>query len=367
MSDTTFNKIMNMNEQEANIVVGKITTITFGTFTIVYILNLLGIFIIDSTAMTIAYWVSAVLLLSPLAINKLCDTTQKWIKYLYVVLASLFLLVITTTLTYHVVVMYAYPIVVAGIYFSKKLTNIAEALTVAVTILGQIFGYILNWRPDYNFVSVKALVIYGILPRTLILISFAALLQLLTKRTSRLLQEDAENYDQLARYNRNMIYGFATLVENRDESTGGHIKRTSLYAKLLAEELKKDGTVMSFLVGTSVDGNKGILESELSRFGSYKAISDSGKPGRVLDYLPEEIESTGKDGVYYLIGPEIFMKIASSVLKNSGIESDRILLSMERNTMCGIGLCGECSCGGHLECQWGTFMTLSFLEKEGAI
>ena len=135
----------------------------------------------------------------------------------------------------------------------------------------------------------------------------------------------------------------------------------------LAEELKKDGTVMSFLVGTSVDGNKGILESELSRFGSYKAISDSGKPGRVLDYLPEEIESTGKDGVYYLIGPEIFMKIASSVLKNSGIESDRILLSMERNTMCGIGLCGECSCGGHLECQWGTFMTLSFLEKEGAI
>ena len=124
---------------------------------------------------------------------------------------------------------------------------------------------------------------------------------------------------------------------------------------------------MSFLVGTSVDGNKGILESELSAFGSYKAISDCGKPGRVLEYLPEEIEDIGKDGVYYLIGPEIFMKIASSVLKNSGIESDRILLSMERNTMCGIGLCGECSCGGHLECQWGTFMTLSFLEKEGAI
>ena len=135
----------------------------------------------------------------------------------------------------------------------------------------------------------------------------------------------------------------------------------------LATELKKDGTVMSFLVGTSVDGNKGILEEELSSFGAYKAISDSGKPGRVLTYLPEEIENIGLDGVYYLIGPEIFMKIASSILKEKGISSDRILLSMERNTMCGIGLCGECSCGGHLECQWGTFMTLSFLEKEGAI
>lgn len=135
----------------------------------------------------------------------------------------------------------------------------------------------------------------------------------------------------------------------------------------LAVELEKDGTEMSFLVGTSVDGNKGILDKELSAFGSYKAISDDGKPGRVLSYLPEEIEKIGKEGVYYLIGPEIFMKIASSTLKEHGISTDRILLSMERNTMCGIGLCGECSCGGHLECQWGTFMTLSFLEKEGAL
>lgn len=135
----------------------------------------------------------------------------------------------------------------------------------------------------------------------------------------------------------------------------------------LAAALEKDGTEMSFLVGTSVGGNKGILDNELSKFGSYKAISDNGKPGRVLSSLEEEIKKTGLNGAYYIIGPEIFMKIASSILEENGISPDRILLSMERNTMCGIGLCGECSCGGHLECQWGTFMKLSFLKKEGAI
>ena len=135
----------------------------------------------------------------------------------------------------------------------------------------------------------------------------------------------------------------------------------------LAVELQKEGTEMSFLVGTSVKGDKGILDKELSGFGSYKATSDNGKPGRVLSLLPEEIEKTGIDGAYYIIGPEIFMKIASSILKDNGIPTERIMLSMERNTMCGIGLCGECSCGGHLECQWGTFMSLAFLEKEGAI
>ncbi|MBR4121367.1 MAG: dihydroorotate dehydrogenase, partial [Spirochaetales bacterium] len=138
----------------------------------------------------------------------------------------------------------------------------------------------------------------------------------------------------------------------------------------LARKLKDQNTSMSFLVGTSVDGNKGILEKELSIFGSYLCISDHGKPGRILDYLDDEIGKQTSDGTtirdiaFYLIGPEIFMKIASSKLRNAGADADRILLSMERNSMCGVGLCGECSCGGHLACQWGPFMKLSFLEKE---
>ena len=138
----------------------------------------------------------------------------------------------------------------------------------------------------------------------------------------------------------------------------------------LAQKLRNQGTFMSFLVGTSVDGNKGILEKELSLFGSYLCVSDHGKPGRILDYLDEEISRKTADGTpirdiaFYLIGPEIFMKIASSKLKNAGADPEKVLLSMERSTMCGVGLCGECSCGGHLACQWGTFMKLSFLEKE---
>ena len=61
------------------------------------------------------------------------------------------------------------------------------------------------------------------------------------------------------------------------------------------------------------------------------------------------------------------MKIASGKLMDKGAEPDKILLSMERNSMCGVGLCGECSCGGRLACQWGTFMKLSFLKKENVL
>ncbi len=46
---------------------------------------------------------------------------------------------------------------------------------------------------------------------------------------------------ELAHYHDEMVMGFATLVENKDGSTGGHIKRTTMYVKLLAEELRRRG------------------------------------------------------------------------------------------------------------------------------
>ena len=141
----------------------------------------------------------------------------------------------------------------------------------------------------------------------------------------------------------------------------------------LAQKLRDQETSMSFLVGTSVEGNNGILDEKLSQFGKYLCISDHGKPGRILDYIKEAIAEETTDGTdikniaFYLIGPEVFMKIASGKLTDKGADPDKILLSMERNSMCGVGLCGECSCGGKLACQWGTFMKLSFLQKENVL
>ena len=47
--------------------------------------------------------------------------------------------------------------------------------------------------------------------------------------------------EELSNYHKEMIMGFATLVENKDGSTGGHIKRTTTYVKLLAEEVRDRG------------------------------------------------------------------------------------------------------------------------------
>lgn len=44
----------------------------------------------------------------------------------------------------------------------------------------------------------------------------------------------------LEHYENEMVMGFATLVENKDGNTGGHIRRSSAYVKLIAKKLKKN-------------------------------------------------------------------------------------------------------------------------------
>ena len=52
---------------------------------------------------------------------------------------------------------------------------------------------------------------------------------------------------ELARYHNEMVMGFATLVEERDDSTGGHIRRTSAYVDCLAKALREKGVYKNVL------------------------------------------------------------------------------------------------------------------------
>lgn len=55
-------------------------------------------------------------------------------------------------------------------------------------------------------------------------------------------------FQKLSAYNKEMVMGFATLVENRDGNTGGHIRRTTTYVEMLAKELKDRGLYKDELI-----------------------------------------------------------------------------------------------------------------------
>ncbi len=142
----------------------------------------------------------------------------------------------------------------------------------------------------------------------------------------------------------------------------------------LAKQLNQMGTKIKMYVGSSekapIEASNNItqtptniIEDVLVKYGKFKAVYDAGKVARVLDVMDEETPLSSSNTACYIIGPMVFMKKASSILEAKGIEKKLIFLSLEKNTMCGVGLCGECSCGNRLTCQTGTFLSLQELEE----
>lgn len=91
---------------------------------------------------------------------------------------------------------------------------------------------------------------------------------------------------ELTRYHDEMVMGFATLIESRDSSTGGHVKRTTQYVKLLAEGLKNRGYYAEIL---TKDYMENLLKAAPMHDVGKIAVPDAilQKPGRLT---PEEFE-----------------------------------------------------------------------------
>ncbi len=89
-------------------------------------------------------------------------------------------------------------------------------------------------------------------------------------------------FNELARYHHEMVMGFATMVESRDNNTGGHIRRTSMYAELLARELRQSGFYKKILTKDYIKNLK--MAAPMHDVGKI-AIPDAilQKPGKLTD------------------------------------------------------------------------------------
>ena len=198
----TENGILRENERQANRIAAKVMRITFFIFTLVYLLNVFRVFVVDDVIMTIAYIGGGLLLLLPTLLTDILKLDKEYIKYINVFAAAVFVTLLCTTLTYHVVVIYVYPIAIAGLYFSKKLNILATCFTVIGVSVGQFLAFYLHTLQDDNFTEINGVIIFGIIPRALILIAVAAIFTMLTARTAAMLSNLMGAEEQEAMLNR---------------------------------------------------------------------------------------------------------------------------------------------------------------------
>lgn len=180
-------ELLQENERGANIASAKVMRITAAIFALVLILDIVGIFQVKLGVMIASYIIGTVLLFIPTLIVNVGKQSGAWVKYAIVICAALFTAVTIVTLSYHAVLLYVYPIAIASLYFSGRLNIFTSVVTVIGVSVGQILAFYGQYVTDDNFETIKKAVIFGIIPRAMVLIAISSIFTMLSKRTASML------------------------------------------------------------------------------------------------------------------------------------------------------------------------------------
>lgn len=116
---------------------------------------------------------------------------------------------------------------------------------------------------------------------------------------------------QITKLQNGLIMVLADLVESRDKCTGDHIRKTAAYAKIIMEQMKRDGVYSDILTDEFIDDV--VHSAPLHDIGKIQ-ISDTllNKPGRLTD------EEFKKMQTHTTSGAEIIERAIEEVDEDSG-------------------------------------------------
>lgn len=124
---------------------------------------------------------------------------------------------------------------------------------------------------------------------------------------------------------------------------------------LLAKRARRKGIEPITLYGVR-NRKEAVYVSRLREYGTLIIVPDDGRQGRMLDMLEDLLKAQRLHGSsVYNIGPDAMMRRAMKIEVRL-FPAHKIFASLETNTMCGIGLCGECESDGYRTCVHGTFL-----------
>ena len=212
-----------------------------------------------------------------------------------------------------------------SVYYSMGISVYACFLMIAIYLLLTIVYVVRHWKSIEshkrvnmitNLLAVAVVTGYQMLVPDSLISSLATTLVL----AGAYVNQENPAMKELARYHDEMVMGFATLIESRDDSTGGHVKRTTQYVKLLAEELRKRGFYSEILTKDYMDN---LLKAAPMHDVGKIVIPDAilQKPGRLTSEEFEIMKLHAPKGgeiikeSFSRMGNEQYVEIASQIAR----------------------------------------------------
>lgn len=233
-------KIINEYKENADKRVAFVCRLMIGFMLLVALLNASGIFKIRPVPLYLTVAVSVFDFFLPTLFCNILRQRSVGLRYLILTILVFQSGLQYATLSYHTIMMLAFPLIMACLYNEKKYVIYTGILSVPMVIVSHLAAFALKVVPDEPLITMKGTVLYGIIPRSIELLAVFIICLFISDRIEKLVSTLASKNEELYEDQENLILALSSIIENKSEGTGQHVKRVAEYTELLCKSLGYD-------------------------------------------------------------------------------------------------------------------------------
>lgn len=314
------NKLIRDYEADANLKVSFICRMMLVLILVAVMFCVAGVFDVGKEIYPIMA-ISAIIMFIPTIIYDFLHMHDLIWRYLVLTLIVLLSGLLYAFLSYHVVIMLVFPIVIATTYCDTKNLVFTTILGIPVMIAAHLIAYEIGFVSDEPLVTMKGVLVYGICPRVIQYAGVSIICISLTAKIQKLVDALIEKNEQLYEDQNSLITSLSEMIENQSQETGLHVKRVSEYTKILCrglgmedEEIRKVGLasmmhdVGKILVPRNILEKPGRLSpdefAEIKKHANYGRKMLQSSPGELMQISAmiagehhERFDGTGYNGM----------------------------------------------------------------------
>lgn len=189
----------------------------------------------DKYVITSIFMGSLVLLFIPTILVNLIKWETSWMKY-YVIMCTLAVVfLLSTFVSYNLVVLAILTLLIATLYCDRKLIVITSVIDCVCVILITFLRYYLIEGAEEEYSGFLEALVYGAFLRIVMVLVSTLFTYYIQERNMTMLNMSISANQDLMHSQEELIYAFAEISESKSKVTGDHIKRVADYMTILGK------------------------------------------------------------------------------------------------------------------------------------
>ena len=185
-------------EKDSDLRISGICRAITGLILIVIMLNVFNVFNISS-ALYPTLIAASVILMTPTLFFEVLKKRSKKIRYMVLTLLVIMSGLMYSILSYHVIIMLVLPVVVSCLYCERANVIYTTVLSIPVMIISHLIAYSLKIVPDEPLVTLRGVLIYGIIARVIELVAISFICISITGKLQKLISALVNKNNQIVR------------------------------------------------------------------------------------------------------------------------------------------------------------------------